>query len=110
MPHLIDDDNSGVGTQVVVGDINGDGLPGRCRWQQKRGPSCILHEKRSVPHAEWEKAQPKPLPPLKESAAIKTEGRQWSTAQSRDFEDGTLKDWTATGTAFDGHARQRRCR
>src|SRR5436189_6247669 len=26
VPHLIDD-NSGVGTQVVVGDINGDSLP-----------------------------------------------------------------------------------
>jgi hypothetical protein len=26
IPHLIDDD-SGVGTQVVVGDVNGDGMP-----------------------------------------------------------------------------------
>ena len=26
IPHLIDDD-SGVGTQVVVGDVNGDGWP-----------------------------------------------------------------------------------
>ena len=46
MPHLIDD-NSGVGTQVVAGDINGDGLPDIVVGN-KNGTFVHLHEKKTV--------------------------------------------------------------
>ncbi|MBI3874389.1 MAG: FG-GAP repeat protein, partial [Verrucomicrobia bacterium] len=59
VPHLIDDD-SGVGTQVTVGDVNGDGLPDVIVGN-KKGVFVFLHEKKKVTKVEWEKAQPKPL-------------------------------------------------
>lgn len=61
IPHLIDDD-SGVGTQVVVGDVNGDKLPDVVVGN-KKGAFVLLHETRKVSEAEWEKAQPKPFQP-----------------------------------------------
>jgi hypothetical protein len=61
VPHLIDDD-SGVGTQVVSGDINGDTLPDIVVGN-KKGTYVLLHERRTVSKAEWEKAQPKLLAP-----------------------------------------------
>ncbi|NDB76334.1 MAG: VCBS repeat-containing protein, partial [Verrucomicrobia bacterium] len=60
IPHLIDD-NSGVGTQITVGDVNGDGLPDVISGN-KKGLSVFLHQAKKVSKAEWEKAQPKPLP------------------------------------------------
>jgi hypothetical protein len=59
VPHLIDD-ASGVGTQVVVGDINGDALPDLV-VANKKGTFVLTHERRAVSREEWEKAQPKPL-------------------------------------------------
>ena len=59
VPYLIDD-NSGVGTQVVAGDINGDGLPDVVVGN-KKGAFVHLQEKKTVSKEEWEKAQPKPL-------------------------------------------------
>jgi hypothetical protein len=57
IPYLIDSE-SGVGTQVVAGDINGDGLPDIVVGN-KRGTFVHLHEKKTVSREEWEKAQPK---------------------------------------------------
>ena len=57
VPYLIDDD-SGVGTQVVAGDINGDGLPDVVVGN-KKGTFVHLHEKKTVTREEWEKAQPR---------------------------------------------------
>jgi hypothetical protein len=57
LPYRIDDD-SGVGTQVVAGDLNGDGLPDVV-VANKKGAFVLLQEKRMVPVADWEKAQPK---------------------------------------------------
>lgn len=59
IPHLIDD-NSGVGTQVVARDLNGDGLPDLVVGN-KKGTFVLLHGKKTVSAAEWDKAQPKPL-------------------------------------------------
>jgi hypothetical protein len=98
VPHLIDD-NSGVGTQVVAGDINGDGLPDVIVGN-KKGTFVLLHEKRTVSQAEWEKAQPKPIEPLKIAAVIQPKGDDGQVL-NLGFEAGSLKDWTATGTAFD---------
>jgi hypothetical protein len=61
VPYLIDD-NSGVGTQVVAGDINGDGLPDVVVGN-KKGSLVLLHERKAVSRSEWERAQPKPLQP-----------------------------------------------
>jgi len=59
VPYLIDND-SGVGTQVVVGDVNGDGLPDVVVGN-KRGCFVFIHKTQKVSAEEWEKAQPKPL-------------------------------------------------
>jgi hypothetical protein len=59
VPHLIDD-NSGIGTQVVVGDVNGDKLPDVVVGN-KKGTFVQIHERKKVNEAEWESAQPKPV-------------------------------------------------
>jgi len=57
VPQFVDDD-SGVGTQVVVGDLNGDKLPDIVVGN-KKGTFIHLHETKKVSKAEWEKAQPR---------------------------------------------------
>ena len=59
VPHLIDN-NSGVGTQVLVVDVNGDKLLDIVVGN-KKGTFVHLHQAKSVSKAEWEKAQPKPV-------------------------------------------------
>jgi hypothetical protein len=59
VPHLIDSD-SGVGTQVLVTDVNGDRRPDIVVGN-KKGVYVHTQEVRTVPKAEWESAQPKPL-------------------------------------------------
>jgi hypothetical protein len=59
IPYQIDDD-SGIGTQVVAGDLNRDGLPDVVVGN-KKGVFVHLHQARKVTREEWEKAQPKPL-------------------------------------------------
>jgi hypothetical protein len=60
VPYLIDS-ASGVGVQVVAGDINGDGLPDVVVGN-KRGTFVHLHQKKTVSAEEFEKAQPKRIP------------------------------------------------
>ena len=57
VPYLIDDD-SGVGTQVVAADINGDDLPDVVVGN-KKGTFVHVHEKKTVTREDWERAQPK---------------------------------------------------
>jgi hypothetical protein len=59
VPYLIDD-NSGVGTQVVVGDVDGNGQPDIVVGN-KKGTFVHLQKRKTVPADEWTKAQPKPL-------------------------------------------------
>ncbi len=61
VPHLIAPD-VGVGTQLVVGDINGDKLPDLVVGN-KKGTFVLLHETKKVSAKEWKKAQPKVLFP-----------------------------------------------
>ena len=61
VPYLIDDD-SGVGTQVVAQDLNGDGLPD-VMVANKKGMFIFMHQTKTVSQDEWEKAQPKRLQP-----------------------------------------------
>lgn len=58
VPYRIDD-NSGIGTQVVAGDINRDKLPDIVVGN-KKGTFVFIHEKKKVSEGEWEQAQPKP--------------------------------------------------
>jgi len=60
IPHLIDND-SGVGTQVVAGDVNGDRRPDVVVGN-KKGGYVFLQQTRKVSRIEWEQAQPKPYP------------------------------------------------
>jgi phage/plasmid primase-like uncharacterized protein len=60
VPHLIDD-KTGVGTQVVAGDVNGDGLPDVVVGN-KRGTFVLVHQKKTVTSEEWQRAQPKRQP------------------------------------------------
>ena len=57
IPYRIDDD-SGVGRQVVAGDISGDGLVDVVIGN-KKGAYVFLQAKKSVTKEEWEKAQPR---------------------------------------------------
>jgi hypothetical protein len=59
VPYLIDND-SGIGTQVVAGDVNGDDLPDVVVGN-KKGTFVHLHSAKKVTPEEWEKAQPKPF-------------------------------------------------
>ena len=57
IPHQIDD-NSGVGTQVAAGDVNGDGLLDIVVGY-KKGAFVHLHSVKKVSKKEWQAAQPK---------------------------------------------------
>jgi hypothetical protein len=59
IPHRVDDD-SGVGTQVMVGYVSNRKYPDIIVGN-KKGLFVMEHEVKSVTKAEWEKAQPKPL-------------------------------------------------
>jgi hypothetical protein len=99
VPYLIDD-NSGVGTQVVAGDINGDGLPDIVVGN-KKGTFVQIHQKQTVSAKEWAEKQPKAVEALKPVEAIKVQDEN-GRSLNLDFEDGTLAAWKASGTAFDG--------
>lgn len=59
VPHLIDD-NSGVGTQVLAADVNGDRRPDVIVGN-KKGAHVFIQEVRQVSEQEWKAAQPKPV-------------------------------------------------
>ena len=130
VPHLIDD-NSGVGTQVLAGDINSDKLPDVVVGN-KKGTFVHLHSVKNVTKEEWEKAQPKVLfadagkTELKTADVVTRTGAAPKAATAdappnpvlpgngvlpigadgkplnTDFETGDLRDWTATGDAWKG--------
>lgn len=59
VPYLIDND-SGVGTQVVAGDVTGDKKPDVVVGN-KKGTFVLVHETQKVSKAEWEQRQPQPV-------------------------------------------------
>src|SRR3954469_1581576 len=108
IPYRIDS-NSGIGTQVVAGDLNGDG------WADivvgnKKGTFAFIHHVKDADRRTWEGAQPMPTQPrpaqpaANQSTSAPDDGFPGKSADGRvlnlDFEKGDLSDWTATGTAF----------
>ena len=61
IPYLIDND-SGIGTQVIAGNISNPRMPDVVDGN-KKGVFVFEHETKSVSHQEWEKAQPKATNP-----------------------------------------------
>ena len=61
IPYLIDGD-SGIGTQMLVGDVNGNQLLDIVVGN-KKGTFVSIHQTKTVSESEWEKAQPKPYVP-----------------------------------------------
>ncbi|TDJ68404.1 MAG: DUF1080 domain-containing protein [Planctomycetota bacterium] len=96
VPHRIHDD-SGVGVQVVVGDIDGDGTPdvvvgnkkGTFVHFQRAGVSGDVGGEEPVKAAD--DRPPGEIPRGSDGAPL-----------NLDFEAGTLADWTAEGEAFEG--------
>ena len=96
-PHVVHDD-SGVGTQVMAGDVDGDGLTDVVVGN-KKGAFVHLQRRDAEPIAvpEPPSALADPFPPGG-VLAVNRAGRQLNL----DFEAGTLADWTAEGEAFQG--------
>ena len=61
VPNLIDN-NSGIGTQIIAGNINNAKYPDVVMGN-KKGAFVFLHDTKKVSQAEWQAAQPKPLAP-----------------------------------------------
>ena len=113
IPHQIDT-NSGVGTQVVVGDINGDTLARYRRRQQEGhvrfypsgeggrqadvgGGAADAHQAAACASRRRSANQPSELGRADGIPATAADGR----VLNLDFEKGDLSDWTATGDAFE---------
>ncbi len=65
VPFLIDG-NSGVGVQVIAGDLNGDKLPDVV-VSNKAGTFVHLHKAHKVERTEWEASLPRPWPVVAET-------------------------------------------
>lgn len=113
VPHLVDAE-AGIGRQVTVADVDGDGLLDVVTGGMK-GAHVMFQRRRRVDEATWRKAQPKPgvgapraasgripdwPPPGWPRGVLPTgaDGRPLNL----DFEKGTLEDWVAEGEAFVG--------
>jgi putative membrane-bound dehydrogenase-like protein len=129
VPHRIDDD-SGIGRQIGVADIDGDGRPEIINGN-KKGTFVFRHRVSSVSREEWTKSQPKVLSAkfydreLGASQLVSHTGKLRSAGEftppktlvakggvlpkgddgkplNLDFEAGSLNDWKATGDAWAG--------
>jgi putative membrane-bound dehydrogenase-like protein len=97
IPHLVNDD-SGVGVYVLAGDVDGDGLVDVVTGNKK---GAYVHlQRRGAPSTGGAPAPIAPEDPREPPgfAPRSEDGR----VLNFDFENGTLDDWTATGTAFNG--------
>ncbi|QDV06180.1 FG-GAP repeat protein [Planctomycetes bacterium Poly30] len=102
LPHLIDD-ASGVGTQIVAGDIDGDGRTDVVVGN-KTGTSVHLQRDAGSPTARVVTV-PAPAAPAPDerfpAGAIAPRGTDGKPL-NLDFERGDLSDWTVEGEAFEG--------
>ena len=79
VPHQIDDD-SGVGRQIGLGDIDGDGRPDLIVGN-KKGAAIFRNRARQVSQRTWELAQPDPIDV---SGRIRVQDRVLAPASPRD--------------------------
>ncbi|MCC6671984.1 MAG: DUF1080 domain-containing protein [Planctomycetes bacterium] len=97
--------DGGVGTQVVVGDVDGDG------WDDivvgnKKGTFLHRHRVRDVDRGTYRDEQRRRITKLRMASAPRLDrtGTLPAGADGRplnlDFETGDLRDWTASGAAF----------
>ncbi|HJM39495.1 MAG TPA: PVC-type heme-binding CxxCH protein [Planctomycetota bacterium] len=106
IPHLADDD-SGIGVQVVAGDVNADGLPDIV-ISNKKGTFLLSHRTRQASTSEWNAAQPKrramdQAPRFENGISpLNTDGKPLDLS----FESGDLQNWVAEGDAFTGQPIQ----
>ena len=94
------DTDSGLGRQVSIGDVTGDGLPDIVSAGMK-GTHVLRHHARKVSAAEYAKAQSREYVPAPLPKGVLPKGKN-GQALNLDFEEGTLEDWTAKGKAFAG--------
>ena len=87
------DTDSGLGRQVSIGDVTGNGLPDIVSAGMK-GTHVLRHATRNVTAAEYAKAQSKKFVPAPLPKGILPKGKD-GQALNLDFEKGTLADWTA---------------
>ncbi|MEQ8764159.1 MAG: DUF1080 domain-containing protein [Planctomycetota bacterium] len=102
LPYRIDI-GTGVGTQLVTGDVDGDGLRDLVVGN-KKGIFFLRHLSERVAPAVWQATQPQRITPLPKTTQSNDEVPRGDDGAPLNlgFEDGTLKDWTATGNAFEG--------
>lgn len=104
LPYRIND-QSGVGTQVVVGDVTGDKLPDVVVGN-KSGAYLLIHKRVKVDEKTWKKAQPQKYVPKKVSLKNELKPGEFFATNAKgkrvnvDFELGNLNDWTSEGEAF----------
>ena len=99
VPQHVDND-SGIGRQVSIGDVTGNGLPDIVSAGMK-GTHVLRHSVLKVSADEYAKAQLKSFTPLALPKGVLPKGKD-GRSLNLDFEKGTLDDWTAEGKAFAG--------
>lgn len=95
VPHVVDDD-SGVGTQLAVGDVDGDGRVDVLVANKKGAHLFLQRRAEDLPIR-----TPAPAPVADEAAGVLPRGAD-GRALNLDLETGDLTDWTPEGAAFLG--------
>ncbi len=97
IPNIVDD-NSGVGTQIVAKDINGDGRLDLISVS-KRGVH-VLTQTTEPPAADPHTGVAPMVLPIDDALGGFRPAWDDKTPMNFDFETGDLRDWTASGGAF----------
>lgn len=81
------DGESGIGRQLIIQDVNGDKMPDILAGGMK-GAHVLLHHVKTVTEAEWQSAQPKPLP---QTETPPVNGKPAPIAAATDLVPGALE-------------------
>lgn len=110
-------DDTGIGRQLGVFDLNQDALPDILVGGMK-GCHVLLQSRKSVDQSTWQKSQPTLYKPSEKELAATARDQETKNRSTLatgelpksgdgavlnfDFEKGSLADWSATGEAFTG--------